>query len=208
MPRSKKYAKTHTRRSGRGDQISLQLGAEKRLTRKRKQQRRATVSSEPEGGVRDGIFQPSLRQEALLRALADYDDERFSITRLCRRAGISREAFYAWRRSPGFLDWFHSYRNSLLRSDLLFVDRVVINKALRGELAAARLLYEKLGELYRRTSPDTESQRIGVVSPDEAIRLYMLAGKFLEPMLKERGLGQTSATDQDDLPSEPEPPID
>ena len=48
------------------------------------------------------------RMERRIQMLADYDTGAFSVVELCRRYGVSRDTFYAWkaRRAEGTADWF------------------------------------------------------------------------------------------------------
>ena len=44
--------------------------------------------------------------EERIRMLLDYDTGNWSIADLCRRYGVCRDTFYAWRRRSGKADWF------------------------------------------------------------------------------------------------------
>ena len=43
-------------------------------------------------------FKETCRMEERVRMLADYDSGNWSVSELCRRYGVCRDTFYAWRR--------------------------------------------------------------------------------------------------------------
>lgn len=53
-------------------------------------------------------FVETCRMEERVSMLADYDTGVFGVSDLCRRYGVSRDTFYAWRarRASGEADWF------------------------------------------------------------------------------------------------------
>lgn len=53
-------------------------------------------------------FTETCRMEERVRMLADYDTGNWSVSELCRRYGVCRDTFYAWRRrrESGASDWF------------------------------------------------------------------------------------------------------
>ena len=53
-------------------------------------------------------FQETCRMEERVGMLSDYDAGHWSVSELCRRYGVSRDTFYAWRarRVGGEADWF------------------------------------------------------------------------------------------------------
>ena len=53
-------------------------------------------------------FRETCRMEERVRMLLDYDTGHWSVSDLCRRYGVSRDVFYAWRarRESGAADWF------------------------------------------------------------------------------------------------------
>ena len=53
-------------------------------------------------------FHETCRMEERIRMLLDYETGHWTVSDLCRRYGVSRDTFYAWRerRSDGQADWF------------------------------------------------------------------------------------------------------
>lgn len=53
-------------------------------------------------------FNETCRMEERVRMLSDYDSGNWSVSELCRRYGVCRDTFYAWRsrRDSGVSDWF------------------------------------------------------------------------------------------------------
>lgn len=53
-------------------------------------------------------FAETCRMEERIRMLSDYDTGNWSVSELCRRYGVCRDTFYAWRwrRELGAPDWF------------------------------------------------------------------------------------------------------
>jgi hypothetical protein len=197
-------AKPDTPRGRRARQLSLELEEKKRLRARSKKEliRILSGNAEMDGKCESGVFFPSPKQRALVRALAEFDASSLTITQICKLAGISREAYYNWREKPGFIQWFHSYRKMLFDADVLFIDKVVVNKAMAGDLSAARIVYEKRGEMYKRAEPEEQTKRYPVVSPEEVIRLFTYTQRILEPELRARGLWHGPNSDQP--PSAPE----
>jgi transposase InsO family protein len=61
-------------------------------------------------------FSETCRMEERVRILADYDTGNWSVSELCRRYGICRDTFYAWRkrRADGAADWFNDLSHAPL----------------------------------------------------------------------------------------------
>lgn len=115
------------------------------------------VSSElrdDELGTKDGVFVPSERQHRFVALWIEHSVGRFSVVSVCKAAGITRQAFYLWMKQPGFLEWFNGYRERLSNTHMMAIDKMVHLKAERGDLAAARMVYEKRGELHKRVDLD------------------------------------------------------
>ena len=61
-------------------------------------------------------FQETCRMEERVRMLSEYDSGHWSVSEICRRFGVSRDTFYAWRarRACGEADWFRDRPHSTL----------------------------------------------------------------------------------------------
>ncbi len=68
-------------------------------------------------------FVETCRMEEQVSMLAEYDTGIFGVSDLCRRYGVRRDTFYAWRarRASGEADWFchrtHAPRSYPNRTD-------------------------------------------------------------------------------------------
>src|ERR1700693_5118606 len=53
-------------------------------------------------------FKETCRMEERVQILAEYEIGHWSVSELCRRHGVSRDTFYAWRarRASGDANWF------------------------------------------------------------------------------------------------------
>jgi len=94
-----------------------------------------------------GIFIASERQQRFVESLMSFDGPKFSIKAVCKTAGITRQVFYKWRQRQDFVTWLNGYRKPLSDADIIFIDKVVNEIAKRGDLAAAKLVYQRRGEL-------------------------------------------------------------
>ena len=76
-------------------------------------------------------FKETCRMEERVRMLADYDSGNWSVSELCRRHGVCRDTFYAWRerRRSGAPEWFiegsHAPLHCPQRSDPALVDAIL-----------------------------------------------------------------------------------
>lgn len=86
-------------------------------------------------------FTETCRMAERVGMLADYDAGDWSVSDLCRRYGVSRDTFYAWRarRASGATDWFfdrsHATRSCPHRTA----------EAIEGEVVALRRRFPHLG---------------------------------------------------------------
>ena len=78
-------------------------------------------------------------------------------TEIVKRLGITRSTFYRWKNDETFLDRIKELSTNTLRETLPMVDRVVISKALKGDMGAIRIFYQRQGLL-------TDKAIIGVQS--------------------------------------------
>ena len=76
-------------------------------------------------------FRETRRMEERVRMLLDYDTGQWSVSDLCRRYGVSRDTFYAWRarRESCAVDWFgdrsHAPRSCPHRTDEAVEETIV-----------------------------------------------------------------------------------
>jgi transposase-like protein len=79
--------------------------------------------------------------EERVRMLAEYDSGNWSVSELCRRYGVCRDTFYAWRsrRDSGVSDWFLDRSHAPLHCPHR------TEKALKEEIVAMRQRFPDLG---------------------------------------------------------------
>jgi transposase InsO family protein len=76
-------------------------------------------------------FKETCRMEERIRMLAEYATGNFSVAELCRRYGVCRDTFYAWRkrRDSGATDWFedrsHAPQHCPHRTDGALIDAII-----------------------------------------------------------------------------------
>ena len=156
------------------------MGSKKRVTGKKEKILRDAVSHVQSKNV-DTVFVATEAQVAFLRAIAEYDSQkRITVNAICKRAGVGRAAYYRWREQPGFGEWLNSNRDRLFQAEMVFVDRVLLNKAKAGELSSIRVAYEKRGELHKRM--DIDFQRRVPVENDmlKVMELFNVVKRMLE----------------------------
>jgi len=75
---------------------------------------------------------------------------RRSVTAICQKAGVSRAAFYRWMQDAHFRAAWSELHTEAISRHLPGVTAAVIFQAERGNISAARLLYEVAGALKIR----------------------------------------------------------
>ena len=91
-------------------------------------------------------FKETCRMEERIRMLADHATGNLSVAELCRRYGVCRDTFYAWRkrRDSGEADWFadrsHAPQRCPQRTDGALVDVIVALRRRFPHLGPRKLL--------------------------------------------------------------------
>src|SRR5678815_2283128 len=91
-------------------------------------------------------FMETCRMEERVRMLADHATGNFSVAELCRRYGVCRDTFYAWRkrRDGGEADWFvdrsHAPQRCPHRTDDALVDAIIALRRRFPHLGPRKLL--------------------------------------------------------------------
>jgi transposase InsO family protein len=91
-------------------------------------------------------FKETCRMEERIRMLAEHATGNFSVTELCRRYGVCRDTFYAWRerRDSGATDWFvdrsHAPQHCPHRTDGAQADAIVALRRQFPHLGPRKLL--------------------------------------------------------------------
>lgn len=100
-------------------------------------------------------FAETCRMEERVRMLLDYDTDLWSVSDLCRRYGVSRDTFYAWRlrRASGDGDWF------LDRSHATHARPHRTEQAIEEEVIALRRRFPHLGPRKLKTMLERRDAR-------------------------------------------------
>src|SRR5690349_12012776 len=114
--------------------------------------------------------------EERVRMLLDYDTGNWSVAELCRRYGVCRDTFYAWRerRRGGAPEWFmdrsHAPRHCPQRSDQGVVEAIVATRQRFPHLGPRKLLIVLRRQAPERCWPAASTigdilRRAGLVAP-------------------------------------------
>jgi transposase InsO family protein len=101
-------------------------------------------------------FKETCRMEERVRMLADYDTGNWSVLELCRRYGVCRDTFYAWRkrRDGGDATWFgdrsHAVRHCPHETDGALIEAIVALRRRFPHLGPRKLLW-----MLERQAPAT-----------------------------------------------------
>ena len=90
------------------------------------------------------------RQVAMIYMMVDPALRNTSDTEKCRQLGISRVSLWKWKNNPVFLKYYHDCRYATIRTTGHLVDKALLNKCLKGDVAAMKLYYQLTGELFDR----------------------------------------------------------
>ena len=102
-------------------------------------------------------FRETCRMEERVRMLAEFDLGCWSVADLCRRYGVARDTFYAWRarRECGAEDWFcgrsHATRSCPHRTEAAVEEAIVALRRRFPHLGPRKLLW-MLGEREREAN--------------------------------------------------------
>ncbi|MBT6050888.1 hypothetical protein HN682_01375 [Candidatus Peregrinibacteria bacterium] len=112
--------------------------------------------------VKDGTGIGLLQKKAINIMI---QDPKKGFNAVAKETGCSRTALYKWRRDPVFVKAYHREADIYLDSFLPQVDRAMVNKALEGDVSAAKYLSELRGRIQKKvditiTAPFTEWQKL------------------------------------------------
>nr|AKH46794.1 hypothetical protein [uncultured marine virus] len=97
--------------------------------------------------VKDGTGIGLLQKKAINIMIAD---PKKTFPQIAKEVGCSRTALFKWRRDPIFVKEYHKAADIYLDSFLPQVDRVMVNKALEGDVSAARYLSDLRGRIIKK----------------------------------------------------------
>ncbi len=92
---------------------------------------------------------PTLKQKAVLRAAAEVGLER-NISAVCKEAQVDRKSFYRWLKHADFRDAWEAVWHGAIRHHLPGVVAAQLDKALKGDTQAARLIADMGGVLKQK----------------------------------------------------------
>ena len=98
-------------------------------------------------------WKPSLTQLAVIEGITV---EGLSILAACRKAGIGKSSFYKWMDQSNFSNLLKRTRDKVIATSLAGIDRNISKIAespkSNQSVAAARLIYQRAGELDEETN--------------------------------------------------------
>lgn len=131
-------------------------------------------------------FTETCRMQERVRMLAEYDTGNWSVSELCRRYGVCRDTFYAWRsrRAGGAADWFVDRSHAPLRCPQRTAE------GLKQEIVALRRRFPYLGA--RKLLAKLQRQAPEIVWPAASTMGDILkrAGLIAPVKRRRRPLGQ------------------
>ena len=90
------------------------------------------------------------KQVAIIYMMVDPNLRKLSDKEKCEKVGISRATLWKWKHNPVFMKYYLECRNVTLRTVGHRIDSALINKCLKGDVAAMKLYYQLTGELFDR----------------------------------------------------------
>lgn len=86
-------------------------------------------------------FEPSKKQELFIDLYIDLNN-RLTLTKLCKKVGITRQTAWNWFQDQNFTDYLNSKRNEILARSQTARMLVAVRKALSGDFSFSKLLFE------------------------------------------------------------------
>ena len=86
-------------------------------------------------------FEPSKKQALFIDLYIDINN-RLTLTKLCKKVGITRQTAWNWFQNQNFTDYLNSKRNEILARSQTARMLVAIKKALSGDFSFSKLLFE------------------------------------------------------------------
>ena len=102
-------------------------------------------------------FRETGRMEERIQMFLDYESRNWSVSELCRRYGVCRDTFYAWRerKASGDVDWFmersHAPLHCWQKTDEALVERVIAARRRFPHLGPRKLV-----ALLKRKAPEID----------------------------------------------------
>ena len=107
----------------------------------------------------NSAFEPTPAMWRFVNAHADENVEP-TITAICAAAGISRTAYYGWRKQPAFVAFVHQEAQAVARERLDRVYSVLYAKAMRGDTGAIKVFLDRFDPDYVRGAEKQDARRI------------------------------------------------
>ena len=101
---------------------------------------------------KDGL---SLTQRKAIALMIADPDKKFG--KIAKECNVSRAAFLMWRKDPVFVKEYNRQADIYLSSFMPAVDRAMVNRALKGDVAAANYLSKITGRIQNRVTHEIVS---------------------------------------------------
>jgi transposase-like protein len=105
--------------------------------------------------VASQTFTPTAKQFDYLEAMCEPGLKQ-TVQRVCETAGVSRQAYYQWVQQEGFLEWLHGEYSRRRASRKPGVLNAMEQRALEGDVQAAKLYMQTGTDLEYRPSGSME----------------------------------------------------
>lgn len=70
---------------------------------------------------------------------------------IVQHLGVSRATFFNWKNDDRFLEELSQLNTKRLKSSIANIDTVLVSKAMKGDLGAMKLYYQRMGLLTDKT---------------------------------------------------------
>lgn len=110
------------------------------------------------------IWQPTEKFKAWVDLRLN-PDRPLPMLKACEEAGVKYATIYYHLQNPAAVEYMNRRREELFKAYAPVIDSVLMNKALKGDMAAIRLFHEIYGDLKHKV--EHSGTAINIVVPQE-----------------------------------------
>lgn len=100
------------------------------------------------------IYEPTIKENALLEVLLNPDNRRKSVTEICRLAGCSRQVWYDAFDKSDFRALYETKVKDLVKQSIGPIVNAFVEAAKRGEYQQGKVILEMAGLYNEKSSVD------------------------------------------------------
>jgi len=119
-------------------------------------------------------YKPNKKQALFIDLYIDLNN-RLTLTKLCKKIGITRQTAWNWFQDQSFIDYLNSKRNEILARSQTARMLIAVKKALSGDFSFSKLLFEIEGVHLQAFKMKSQ----------EDIRLEIIGGEKRKDLEKE-----------------------